>query len=52
MAKLLTDYEHKPQNQPPMSEQAVASSQLSSIEIGICGAIAGMVSRSAIFDAV
>ncbi|GET02232.1 mitochondrial thiamine pyrophosphate carrier 1 [Rhizophagus clarus] len=38
-------YEHKPQNQPPIAEQAVASSQLSSIEISICGAVAGLVSR-------
>jgi hypothetical protein len=52
MAKLLTGYEHKPQNQSPIAEQAVASSQLSSIEIGICGAVAGMVSRSVIIDIV
>jgi hypothetical protein len=53
---LATDLEKKrnvqEKNQPPIAEQAVTSSQLSSIEIGICGATAGMVSRFVIIGTV
>ncbi|RIA98428.1 mitochondrial carrier domain-containing protein [Glomus cerebriforme] len=38
-------YEHETQYQSRTADQAVVSPQLSSIEIGICGAVAGMVSR-------
>ena len=41
---------HKHQDQPSIANQAVASSQLSSVEIGICGAVAGMVSRFITID--